>query len=155
MFFRYDQDRGDRFDGMRIDDPHPDQLPPEWIYDPVAGITLTVLVEADTAEAANARARAIGIDFAPENIGMPGLNRTWGMQPTLLHRWVEVGHDSWGFDDPMEALGDSTSYGLFNPWTVDSCFYSWPVFIHYENDRFEGAEAFVLWRSEHDRRPVE
>jgi hypothetical protein len=153
VFYRFDQDRGDRFDGMRIDNPHPEQRSPDWIYDAAAGISLTVLVEADTAEAATARAEAIGIDFNPENIGMLGLTRTWGMGPTLLYRWMGVNYDSYGFDTVIEALSNSTSYGWFNPWAHTPDFTAgWPVFVH-ERDAegwtFYGVEPVIGWRSEY------
>jgi len=60
LFFRYDQERGDRFEFTRYPDGGPHVPHPRWHYDPEAGITLTVLVEADTAEAANARAERFG-----------------------------------------------------------------------------------------------
>lgn len=158
MFFRYDQDRGDRFDGDRIRHPQYDQYKRDWKYDPAAGISLTVLVEADTAEEANAKAESIGIDFTPEDIAVWGFGeyaKYTGTPLPMLHRWVQVTDDEHGFDEETEALGDSDEYVLFNPWEVDPKFIWWPVFVHYESGKFCGWQPFVLWRSEYDGRPVE
>lgn len=157
MFYRYDQDRGDRFAGSRISNAHPSQYKRSWDYNPDRGIALTVLVEADTAEEANAKAEAIGIDFAPEDISVWGFDlvtKQWGTPPAMLHRWVKVTDDEHGFESEAEALGDSYEYVLFNPWEVDGDDYPW-VFVHYANGQICTWEAHVLWRSEYDSRPVE
>lgn len=159
MFFRYDQDRGDRFDGERIINRSPsNERHGGWQYDPETGITLTILVEAESAEHANAEAQALGISFEPENISVWGFSevtRRWGTSPPRLHRWMRVDSDEQGFEEEAEALGDSDEYVLFNPWEVDPEFLGWPVYVHYANGNFCGWHPYVLWRSEHDSRPVE
>jgi hypothetical protein len=158
LFYRYDQDRGDRFGGSRITNPTFDQRQQPWEYDPELGITLTILIEAETAAAANAEAESIGIDFTPKNISVWGfeiVTQNWGTPPPMLHRWVKVTDDEHGFDEEAEALGDSDEYTLFNPWEVDQEFHGWPVFVHYANENFIGWAAHVAWRSEYDSRPVE
>lgn len=148
MFFRFDQDRGDR--GNRIDNWRDDLGPFQWEYDPERGITLTVLIEAHSAVEANAKAESIGISFAPENITPLGLTKEFGRQPTLLYRWMKVSPEQAGFFTIAEALDDSDEYVFFNPWEVDASFIWWPVFVHRFSGNFHAAQAFVQWRSEYD-----
>lgn len=159
MFFRYDQDRGDRFDGNRISNPDPsNQYRRGWQYDPEIGISLTILVEAESAEHANVEAQGLGISFEPDDISVWGfgeITKRWGTPPPKLYRWVRVASDEQGFEEEAEALGDSDHYVLFNPWEVDPEFLWWPVFVHYANGEFCGWQPHVLWRSEYDGRPVE
>lgn len=156
MFYRYDQERGDRFEATRFTASGRPQVPdPRWVYDKELGITLTILVEADNAEAANAQAEQIGISFEaeriPEQWGMYLVHEQYGTKPPHMHRWVPVTDDEHGFDDPANALGDSDEYVQFNPWEVDHEFLGWPVFVHREDGTFDNWSAHVVWRWEYDR----
>lgn len=159
MFFRYDQEHGSRFEFTRYLRGGPKVEFPRWQYDPELGVTLTILVEADTAAAANAIAERIGISFEPERVpeawGSDYMHERFKTEPPQMWRWVPVTDDEHGFEEEAEALGDSDEYVLFNPWEVDPDFLGWPVFVHYANGEFCGWNPFVLWRSEYDSRPVE
>lgn len=120
---------------------------------------MTILVEADSADEANAIAERIGISFEPERVsrawGVDYMHEQTGTPPPEMWRWVPVRDDEHGFEEEAEALGDSDEYLLFNPWEVDPEFLGWPVYVHYANGEFCGWNPFVLWRSEHDSRPID
>lgn len=158
MYYRYDQERGDRFDTTRFNANGTPLVPnPQWHYDIKRGITLTVLVEAETHEAANERAQEIGLNFEaeriPEQWGMDLVHEREGTQAPSMYRWVPV-TDHWhGFEEVADALSDSDEYLLFNPWQVDPEFYGWPVFVHREDGTFDNWAAHVVWRWEYDNKP--
>lgn len=159
MYYRYDQENGKRFEATRFTSRGRPRVPnPRWHYDTELGITLTVLIEAEDHEAANARAERIGLSFAPEPVpeqwGMELVHQNEGTAPPSMYRWVPV-TDYWhGFEEIEFALDDSDEYLLFNPWEVDPAFPGWPVFVHREDGTFDNWNAHVVWRWEYDTKPL-
>lgn len=158
MYFRFDQEHGRRFEFTRFTASGRKLVEyPRWEYDTEAGITLTILVEAESAEAANTRAQNIGLSFEaeaiPEQWGMDLVHQREGTEPPRMYRWVPVTDDWHGFDSPEEALDDSDEYLLFNPWEVDPGFQGWPVFVHREDGTFDNWAPHVVWRWEYDPQP--
>lgn len=91
-------------------------------YDEADGISVHVIVEADSAEAANARAKEIGLYFDGE-----------GDCPCCGDRWYEA----WNGDDVPSIYGTPLEKHEFHygRWMTDG----YEVFTHYADGRIVGS----------------
>jgi hypothetical protein len=100
-----------------------------FVFDPDAGISVHVIVEAVNAEAADWKASTIGLYFDG-----------YGDCPCCGDRWYSQA-DSWGSNngDPEPRVDDkpiSEAYTLGWSWTPDDTFPD--VYVHYADGRIEG-----------------